>query len=402
MLASVFTPSHDPRWIEPAYESLRRQTHKDWEWVVVPNGDAARGDAGALPAKLKKDRRVRVIRAPEFADTGKVGALKRFAASQCRGGVLVELDHDDTLAPRALAAVVGEVEAGAGFVYSDFVQVRSDGECQTFGEEHGWEVYRAKVGGKEYDAVRAFAATPASLMHIWWAPNHVRAWSREAYDAAGGHDADLKVCDDLDLICRTYTSGARFAHVAEPLYFYRMRKGAARNSHLVYNEEVRKLDQEVSNRHFYGLVDEWCRREGLKKIVVREIGRGIDAADGSVGVVRAYDVLHRVHAEYIPTIMNEFYRVLAPGGWLQVRVPSTDSQVALADPSARSHWNRASWWYYTKRGYAATVGGLAVRFQETRSWDAPVTAWDRAQKQVYSHADLCCLKGQRQPGLCHI
>jgi hypothetical protein len=100
--------------------------------------------------------------------------------------------------------------------------------------------------------------------------------------------------------------------------------------------------------------------------------------------------------------MNDFYRALAPGGWLMIRVPSTDSQLAFADPLARSYWNSASWWYYTHKAYAATVPGLNVRFQEARSWDAPSTQWERDRKQLCSHADLCCLKGQRQPGLQHI
>jgi glycosyltransferase involved in cell wall biosynthesis len=114
MLISVFTPSHDLRWIGDAYDSLRKQSLKSWEWVVVPNGDAARGDAGALSARIRKDPKVRIIAAPQFADNGKVGALKRFAASQCKGEVLVELDHDDMLAPQALDRIVRAVETDAG------------------------------------------------------------------------------------------------------------------------------------------------------------------------------------------------------------------------------------------------------------------------------------------------
>lgn len=402
MLASAFTPTHDPRWLDQAYKSLRAQAHKEWEWVIVPNGDAARGDAGSVPDKVRSDPRVRVIPAPPFADTGKVGALKRFAASQCKGDVLVELDHDDSLAPSALSRIVSEVEAGAGFVYSDFVQLRSDGTCMVFPPGMGWSSYQAKVGNRKYDAVRAFPANAASLAHIWWAPNHVRAWSRDAYDEAGGHDAELPVCDDLDLVARTYLAGVKFAHVAEPLYFYRMRNGQARNTYLERNGEVQRLDQEVSNRHFYPLVAEWCRREGLASMAIDSPGATIDAPDNSVGAIRAYDVLHRVHPEHVAAVMNEYYRVLAPGGWLMVRVPSTDSPVAFADPTARSYWNKCSWWFYTREVYAAKVPGLAVRFQEARSWDAPVTPWDRTNDLISSHADLCALKGQRQPGLQNI
>jgi SAM-dependent methyltransferase len=402
MLASVFTPSHDPRWLDAAYKSLRAQSHKEWEWVLVPNGDALRGDAGVIPEKIRSDPRVRVLAAPAFADVGKVGALKRFATSQCRGDVFVELDHDDTLAPTAVARVVREVAAGAGFVYSDFVMLGSDGACQVFDEAWGWETYPARVAGGMYRAIRAFDAIPASLMHVWWAPNHVRAWSRAAYDAAGGHDPDMAVCDDVDLVARTYLAGVEFAHVREPLYVYRMRQGRARNTYLEYNEEIQRLDQQVSNRHFYGLVSEWCRRGGLPMLSITAPGAAIAADEGSVGAIRAYDVMHRVHPEHVPTVMNDFYRVLAPGGWLMLRVPSSDSRLALADPAARSLWNGCSWWFYTRAEYAARVPGLAVKFQESRSWDAPATPWERDHGQSSSHADLCALKGQRTPGLRHI
>src|SRR5262252_4978259 len=37
---SVFTPSHDPRWLDEALYSVLGQTHQDWEWIVLLNGDA--------------------------------------------------------------------------------------------------------------------------------------------------------------------------------------------------------------------------------------------------------------------------------------------------------------------------------------------------------------------------
>ena len=43
---SVFTPTHDPRWLPELYRSLAAQTHPDWEWVIVPNGPKG----AAIPA----------------------------------------------------------------------------------------------------------------------------------------------------------------------------------------------------------------------------------------------------------------------------------------------------------------------------------------------------------------
>ena len=37
MTISVFTPSHNPKWLDEVYESLKAQTNPDWEWVVLLN-----------------------------------------------------------------------------------------------------------------------------------------------------------------------------------------------------------------------------------------------------------------------------------------------------------------------------------------------------------------------------
>src|SRR5215471_14006635 len=92
---SVFTPTHRPRYLDECFESLRRQSCQDWEWVVVLNGGAAWRPADP-------DDRIRVIVADGVSG---VGALKRLACEQASGEILVELDHDDLLAPDALEEV---------------------------------------------------------------------------------------------------------------------------------------------------------------------------------------------------------------------------------------------------------------------------------------------------------
>ena len=93
---SVFTPSHDARYLDQAFESLRRQTYTDWEWIVVLNQRAR-----WLPEH--DDPRLRVFTADDLIG---VGAAKQHAVTMCRGEFLVELDHDDELASTALEKVV--------------------------------------------------------------------------------------------------------------------------------------------------------------------------------------------------------------------------------------------------------------------------------------------------------
>ncbi|MBK7469358.1 MAG: hypothetical protein IPI73_00755 [Betaproteobacteria bacterium] len=100
--------------------------------------------------------------------------------------------------------------------------------------------------------------------------------------------------------------------------------------------------------------------------------------------------------------MNEIHRVLAPGGWLVARVPSTDGRGAFQDPTNRSFWNLNSFWYYTRGQQAQSVPGIRCRFQGTRIWQAFPTEWHQTHDIPYVYADLVALKGQRQPGLCEI
>ena len=67
MLVSVFTPSHDTRYLDLAYDSLAQQSLAEWEWIVLLNGKAT----GWKPPVA--DERVKVSRAPliAFAASGR-------------------------------------------------------------------------------------------------------------------------------------------------------------------------------------------------------------------------------------------------------------------------------------------------------------------------------------------
>ena len=100
--------------------------------------------------------------------------------------------------------------------------------------------------------------------------------------------------------------------------------------------------------------------------------------------------------------MNEFYRVLVPGGWLMTGTASTDGRGAFQDPTHQSYWNPNSFWYYTNQNYAKYVKGLTARFQDTRLWQAFPTTWHEENKIPYVFADLVAIKGQELPGIISI
>jgi O-antigen biosynthesis protein len=431
MKISVFTPTHNPGYLRDAYASLCAQHFSNWEWLLVPNGNDAA--LASLPKDIVDDARVVIVVAPSEITALGVGALKRFACERASGDVFVELDHDDALAPECLQMIASAVEtADAEFIYSDFAVVQNDGELIAYEPTHGWLTYEATVYGKRYAALRSFAPTPESLISIYYAPNHVRAWTREAYWRAGGHDAAFAVGDDHDLISRTYLSGARFHQIKQCLYLYRMHGEG--NTYSTRTDEIKAMSDRVGERDGAALVAEWCRRRELPMLdmgaahnatkgylsvdlqdadVNCDVRHGLPFADASVGCIRAYDFLEHIPhctdstcthgndgktAKCVVGVMNEFYRVLAPGGWLMTRTPSTDGRGAFQDPTHVSFWNPNSFWYYTRSEQARFVRGLECKFQAQRVWQSYPTAWQEAHRILYVYANLVALKGQRVAG----
>ena len=78
MLLSLFTPTHKPTHLPEAYHSLKQQNLKDWEWVILPNGNNV-----VIPEEIQRDKRVRIVTGGE--NLHNVGALKRKACDAASG-----------------------------------------------------------------------------------------------------------------------------------------------------------------------------------------------------------------------------------------------------------------------------------------------------------------------------
>jgi GT2 family glycosyltransferase len=405
-LVSVFTPSHRPRFLDECLASLQAQSHQQWEWVVVLNG-------GARWRPASRDPRIRVV---VDDDMRGVGAAKNRACAEARGDILVELDHDDLLLPSALEAVVEELDRHpeAGLVYSHAAQVLEDGsrDDSRFDPTAGWTYDEIEVEGRSLTYAVSMAPTPHNVSYIWFAPNHVRAFTRTAYEAVGGYDATRTVLDDQDLMCRLYAYG-EFYLIDECLYLQRMhpantQRDAATNA-FIQQETIALYDQ-----HFESNALAWCRRRGLLALdlgaahnrpsgytgVDQHPGPGVDLVavlpepldlpDGSVGVIRAFDFFEHV-ADKV-ALINEIYRLLAPGGILLSMTPSTDGRGAFQDPTHTAFYNQNSFWYYTERSFREFVPELTVKFQASRLVTHYPTDWHQQHDISYVTANLIALK----------
>jgi hypothetical protein len=154
-------------------------------------------------------------------------------------------------------------ESDAEFIYSDAAQFRANGEYQLYGKEYGWE-HTATAR-----ATRFTMQSQLRCQRVFYAPDFLRArlrvWKADTYHKVGGHDANLSVCDDFDLVIRTYLSGATFHHIQECLYLYRIRADGS-NTWLKRNAEIQTKQHELSEQVHQALVYEWCQRAGLPKL----------------------------------------------------------------------------------------------------------------------------------------
>lgn len=401
-LLSLFTPTHSFKFLPDAHDSLKRQDYDNYEWVLIPNGPAS---MEAIPSEIKNDPRVRIGADP---NTSSIGALKLHACNTAKGDAFVEFDHDDLLVPGTLKRIAAKIEAGAGFVYSD-VAVFNDGKLDSWAyhSSHGWESYDLNVYGRAYKATRCFDITPRSLCEVYYAPDHVRVWSRDAYYKTGGHNPKLEVGDDHDLICRTYLAGFEFAHIGNCGYLYRFHP-----KNTIKSRQQGIIAQTTKNRIQYtrALAIEWAKRQGLATAeilpLVRdkkwEFGTSLPFETSSMGMIAAWDILQFCPPELQVHFFNEAYRCLAPGAIMCVAVPSENGLYAAQDPRHVTRFNQNSFLYYSNQAFAKTNPEISCRFQVVQNYETyPEPRFKEFDMRMLL-VDLCALKGQRQPGPQHI
>ena len=84
---SIFTPTHNSKYINELYNTIKEQDF--YEWIIVTNNGA----------KVSiDDPRIKVF---NYEHTF-VGALKKYACSKCSGDIFLEVDHDDLLTNNAI------------------------------------------------------------------------------------------------------------------------------------------------------------------------------------------------------------------------------------------------------------------------------------------------------------
>jgi glycosyltransferase involved in cell wall biosynthesis len=413
---SVITPTHDPDnipFLLETFESLCEQTHVNWEWILFINNKFL---PQLVPKIIKEHPKVSIYHA--YIDTPNLGAIKKAAFSLGTGDVLVELDHDDMLVPDCLEKLnIAYQNDEIGFVYSDCAVLHMKDEFIPYDSAHGWTHGSFTWKGKKLTAMNSFAPSSQSLSYIWYAPDHIRTWRKTHYDEIGGHNPDMFVCEDHELCIRSYLT-TKMHFIPEPLYVYRI---TGNNTSInKRNSEIQQKTKELHAQYAQKLAEKDAKDRNLLCVdiggglnpyanymsidlrkdadIVHDLNDGIPLPDNTVGVLNASHILEHLHDKN--KIMAEIHRVLAPGGWAFIQVPSTDGRGAFQDPTHVSYWNENCFLYYTDAYLANFIDNKSIRFQEYRRQTYFPNEWLKNMNVCVTDAWLVAIKDgmPRLPG----
>jgi SAM-dependent methyltransferase len=275
--------------------------------------------------------------------------------------------------------------------------------------EYGWTHTLHEFRGEKYYAMDSFPPTSHSMSIIWYAPDHIRTWRKSTYQKLNGHNSEFNICDDHELLIRTYLN-TKMVHIPKVLYYYRWIPDGS-NTQTLRHENIQKKTFELFHQYGCELAEHDADKRKLLKVDISpsynrrpdcisigndsscnircDLNDKIPLEDNSTFVLYANDILQKLKDPI--HIMNEIHRVLCDGGWAFITVPSTDGRGAFQDPTHVSYWNENSFWYYTRADKAQYIHNTSIRFQEYR---LDTVWWDN--HIAISNAWLCAIKSNEK------
>ena len=268
---SLFTPSYNSyHKIMRVYDSLKIQTLKDWEWIIMDDSPDDK-HFQFLRDNMLHDNRIRFYR--HSKNNGSIGNVKNEAVSLCRGKYVLEMDHDDEILPDVLqdAANLFDSKPEVGFIYMDFICLYESGKNQWYGDFIG-KGYGGYYSMKYKDKWRLVYITPninnITLSHLVCCPNHPRIWRRQFLLDLGNYCEHLHICDDYEILLLTAInevnynvetktdnkietkSGYKMAKIHKLGYIQYMNEGD-NNFSLIRNAEINRIGPNYISPIYY-------------------------------------------------------------------------------------------------------------------------------------------------------
>lgn len=224
-LFSIITPTYNTpkEYLERLYNSLLNQTYTEWDWWII---DDSTNDNVREFIEEKKDPRIFIIK--NVTNHGNIGFNKHMVSMCCDGKYIAEVDHDDELLPECLEKVhKAFLKHNADFVFTDALELMGDTEI-IYGDgfSFGQGIYKKEVvnGRERTICVCCPSINCKSIRGIYAMPNHLRCWKSDFYHKINGHNTELAVLDDMDILIRTFLNGT-MVRVPKVLYIQHQSEG---------------------------------------------------------------------------------------------------------------------------------------------------------------------------------
>lgn len=294
-LISYFTPIYNTGDVlYRTYESLRNQTYNNWEWVMVNDSNDNGKTLKIAESIAAKDTRVKVYDFREKSN-GIIGETKYRAAMLCNGYLLCELDHDDIITEDCTQSLydASQKHPEVGFFYSDNAEIDNEHNSLTYqpGFAMGYGHYEDYYwNDKLYQSCIAVNINPKTIRHIVGVPNHIRTWRREVYHQIGGHNRNLSIADDYELIIRTFLHTIMM-RIPKMLYLQYIHSS---NSHDLSRKDIQRRVRTIMY-HYNERINERFKQLGFEDYCYDE------NKDDPLSVESRFGV----HERYVNKIYNE-------------------------------------------------------------------------------------------------
>ena len=240
-LVSIVLPTYKRARVLPhAILSVLAQTYTNWELIVVDDNspdDTARVVAGFADPRIRYVKNDPNLKLPRALNRG-------FAMA--KGKYLTWTSDDNLFAEYAIEKMVARLQQGdCDLVYADY-----------------WLFSTEDDAGRPLDAQLDRLPDTVQLDK----GNHMGAcflYTRQVYETVGDYDPELFLVEDYDYFIRA-AKAFRFAHIGEPLYYFR------RDDDTLYLSRFAEVKaSDVLVRYKNGLLDERGVQDTLVGLLMR-------------------------------------------------------------------------------------------------------------------------------------
>lgn len=197
MISIVMPTWNRAHYLAESIDSVRRQTYKDWELLVIDDGST-----DSTPILMdyftKLDKRIKYF--PKRHEG--IAKTRNFGLQLARGEYIAVHDSDDFMLPNKLSKAVKRLkDSKADFIYSSYFMADGNGHA------HGMHEPPAKITMKQ---VLSNSAWP-----------HITIVAKKRCFEETPYRPELKVNDDTFLVFDWYKAGYEGVRIKEPLNIVR-------------------------------------------------------------------------------------------------------------------------------------------------------------------------------------